>query len=87
LLTWRRGEHKLTPLHEAARDNKIELARVILKHKPDLSLVDCTFAGTALDWAQQCGNSEIQKLIEKQEKPQAEKKKKPKAKKKGKKKR
>ena len=53
-------------MHEAARDNNIELARIVLRNKPNLTIVDDTFGGTVLDWAQQCGNHDIAKLIEKQ---------------------
>ena len=65
MLGWRRGEHQLTPLHEAARDNLASLARLLLKQKPDLTAVDSTFGGTAMDWAQQCGSQEVLKAIEK----------------------
>lgn len=83
-MSWRRGEHGLTPLHEAAQKNKVDLARVILKFKPDFSIVDATFGGSPLDWAQQCGNFEVVKLIEKHQNSQKKTTKKPsKGKKKG----
>lgn len=69
-MTWRRGEHGLTPLHEAAQRNIVNLARVILKFKPDLSIEDSTFGGTPLDWAQQCRNEEIVKIILKHQESQ-----------------
>jgi len=82
LLEWRRGEHKLTPLHEAARDNLEPLARVLLKTKPNMKAVDGTFQGTPLDWAEQCGNQEIVALFQKHIKSMVPKKNKNKKKKK-----
>lgn len=45
------GEFELTILHEAAKRDDIELARLVLSFNPDLTIKDKIYKGTPLDWA------------------------------------
>jgi GNAT superfamily N-acetyltransferase len=60
----RRGTLGLTPLHEAVERDDAALARVLLDARPDLSIRDTRYGGTALDWARQLRRSVIAALIE-----------------------
>ncbi|WP_309709536.1 GNAT family N-acetyltransferase [Armatimonas sp.] len=53
-----------TPLHEAVLRKDLELARLILSARPDLSLQDLQFKATALGWAQHFGYPELAALIQ-----------------------
>jgi GNAT superfamily N-acetyltransferase len=58
------GTQGLTPLHAAAMHNDIELARLVLSAKPDLTLRDRQYNGTPLNWAEVLGRPEIAALIQ-----------------------
>jgi GNAT superfamily N-acetyltransferase len=58
-----------TPLHEAVLRKDLELARLILTARPDLSIPDLQFKATALGWAQHFGYPEFVDLIEGQLSP------------------
>ena len=64
LADWQRGPRNLTPLHEAAFRNDLELARLILSAYPDLERCDSEYNGTPLNWAQQFDRADIIALIE-----------------------
>jgi ankyrin repeat protein len=58
------GEWNKTLLHFAAERNDEELTRLALSARPDLSLKDSAYNGTALGWAQHFGHNAIIRLIE-----------------------
>jgi ankyrin repeat protein len=45
------GQHGATPLHWAAYHGNVEMARVLLRHRPPLEQKDRDFQGTPLGWA------------------------------------
>ncbi|HEY8742930.1 MAG TPA: GNAT family N-acetyltransferase [Chloroflexota bacterium] len=63
----RSGEWQATPLHEAALRNDLELARVVLRADPDLSIEDGNFHSTALGWAKHFQRAEIVNLLQQHE--------------------
>jgi len=67
----RSGEMQTTPLHEAARRNDIELARVVLASNPDLEIRDASFDSTPLGWAKYFQRTEIIELIQQHRADQA----------------
>jgi predicted N-acetyltransferase YhbS len=58
------GPSQLTPLHEAAARNDVELARLLLTAHPDLKICDSQYNGTPLGWAYHFQHAEIVALIE-----------------------
>jgi predicted N-acetyltransferase YhbS len=64
LVDRRRGELATTPLHEAVERDDLELARVLLGARPDLTITDARFGATALGWAKHLGRAAIAELIE-----------------------
>ena len=62
------GPRRMTPLHEAAFRNDIELARLLLTDHPDLEARDAEYNGTPRNWAQHFDRTEIIALIEAYEK-------------------
>ncbi|QEH38402.1 Ankyrin repeats (3 copies) [Aquisphaera giovannonii] len=46
-----RGQHGATPLHWAAFHGNAEMARIVLRSRPDLEATDSDFKGTPLGWA------------------------------------
>jgi GNAT superfamily N-acetyltransferase len=57
------GEWNKTLLHFAAERNDAALARLVLATRPDLSLKDTAYQGTALGWARHFGHTVIEQLI------------------------
>lgn len=57
------GDWNTTLLHTAAERDDIALAQLALQAKPDLTLKDSIYDGTALGWAQHLQRKEIVKLI------------------------
>ena len=57
------GPGRLTPLHEAAFRNDIELTRLLLTADPDLTLRDAEYNGTPLNWAEVFDRAEIAALL------------------------
>lgn len=47
-----RGQEGATALHWASRHGNVEMVREILRYKPDPTLRDTNYGGTALNWAQ-----------------------------------
>ena len=60
----RSGDWQTTPLHEAVQRGDLELARLLLTAKPDVTLQDTQFQGTPLDWARHLGRTEVLTLLE-----------------------
>jgi hypothetical protein len=60
----RSGEMQITPLHAAVERDDRELARVLLAARPDLTIKDGTYGGTALDWAKHLRRVDLIVLIE-----------------------
>jgi GNAT superfamily N-acetyltransferase len=60
----KRGNWQLTPLHIAVERNDLELARVLLASRPDLTLTDNQFQATATGWAHHLKRIEMQHLLE-----------------------
>ena len=60
----RRGSWATTPLHTAVERGDIDLVRLVLSARPDLTLTDSAFNGTPLGWARHLGQDEIAALIE-----------------------
>jgi GNAT superfamily N-acetyltransferase len=60
----RHGSWATTPLHTAVERGDIDLARLVLSARPDLTLTDSMFGGTPLGWARHEGQDEIAALIE-----------------------
>jgi GNAT superfamily N-acetyltransferase len=58
------GSWAMTPLHTAAQRGDIDLARLVLSARPDLTLTDSAFGGTPLGWARHSGHDDIAALIE-----------------------
>ena len=58
------GSWAMTPLHTAAQRGDIDLARLVLSARPDLTLTDSAFGGTSLGWARHMGHDDIAALIE-----------------------
>jgi GNAT superfamily N-acetyltransferase len=58
------GHMNETLLHLAAERNDIELARLVLSAKPDLTMCDGVHQATALDWAMYFNRKEIIELIQ-----------------------
>lgn len=58
------GEYRVTLLHEAARTNDVELAKLSLSFNPDLTIKDCVHDGTPVDWARFFKRHEMIRLIE-----------------------
>lgn len=63
LANLRSGRWQMTPLHVAAERGDEELARLILTAKPDLTLCDGEFNGTALGWARHFNQAGVAALI------------------------
>lgn len=59
-------EFEITILHEAARRNDMELAKLALSANASLTIKDKSFHGTPLDWATHFQRWEIIRLINKQ---------------------
>ena len=64
------GSWATTPLHTAVQRGDIDLARLVLAARPDLTLTDSAFGGTPLGWARHMGKDEIAALIEAAGSPQ-----------------
>ncbi len=60
----RSGVWQTTPLHEAVSRGDLELVRLLLTAKPDLTIQDAGFHSTPLGWARHFGHSEIAALLE-----------------------
>lgn len=60
----RLGAWQITPLHEAVSRNDLELARLLLTARPDLTIEDSEFHSTALGWANHFGHKEMTALLE-----------------------
>ncbi|MDQ2798595.1 MAG: GNAT family N-acetyltransferase [Armatimonadota bacterium] len=60
----RMGAWQITPLHEAVSRNDLELARLLLTARPDLTIEDAEFHSTALGWATHSGHTEMAALLE-----------------------
>lgn len=58
------GEWNKTLLHFAAERNDADLTRMVLSARPNLSLKDTAYQGTALGWARHFGHTVIEQLIE-----------------------
>lgn len=54
---------RITPLHEFARRNDVERARVFLEHGADLRARDEDISSTPLGWAAKFGNAEMVRLL------------------------
>ena len=60
----RHGSWATTPLHTAVERGDIDLARLVLAARPDLTITDSAFGSTPLGWARHLGRDEIATLIE-----------------------
>jgi GNAT superfamily N-acetyltransferase len=60
----RSGEGERTPLHEAVWRDDLELARLLLSARPDLTIPDGNFQSTPLGWARHLQRAEMVALFE-----------------------
>jgi ribosomal protein S18 acetylase RimI-like enzyme len=63
LANTRHGIQQITPLHIAAWQNDLDLARLLLSANADRTIQDATFHATPLGWAQHFGHSEMIVLL------------------------
>jgi predicted N-acetyltransferase YhbS len=72
LVTRRRGPLGATPLHDAAWNGDLELARLLLSARPDPSITDATYHGTPLGWARHANQAPLVALLETYEQERAD---------------
>ena len=60
----RHGSWATTPLHTAVQRGDVDLARLVLSARPDLTITDAEFGSTPLGWARHLGQDGIAGLIE-----------------------
>ena len=65
------GHSHCTPLHQAALDGNLELARLLVERGARLDMKDILFHGTPADWARHAGKTEVEEYLRAREKSRA----------------
>jgi Ankyrin repeats (3 copies) len=62
------GHSHCTPLHQAALEGSLELARLLVERGARLDMKDILFHGTPADWARHAGKTEVEEYLRAREK-------------------
>jgi hypothetical protein len=57
------GHSHCTPLHQAALEGNLELARLLVERGARLDMKDILFHGTPADWARHAGKTEVEAYL------------------------
>ena len=57
------GHSHCTPLHQAALEGNLELARLLVERGARLDMKDILFHGTPADWARHAGKTEVEEYL------------------------